>query len=92
MIRTLTASFNFGVALTLYMALTFLTFVGTGGDLTPRRVIITLSLLGFLRNISASFLIRAVFLLFEAKVAFVRIQVSACKAKCRPYHCVCVRI
>ena len=76
LIRTLIAGFNFGVALNLYMAITFLVFVGTGGELNPRRVIITLSLLGFLRNISASFLIRCVFLLFEAKVGFTRIQVS----------------
>ena len=75
LIRNLIASFNFGVALSLFMSITFLTYVGTGNTLTPRKVIITLSLLTFLRNISASFLIRAVFLLFEAKVAFTRIQV-----------------
>ena len=76
MIRTLTTSFSYGVALTFYMAITFLIYVGTGGQLTPRRVIVTLSLLGFLRQISASFLIRSIFLIFESKVAFARIQVS----------------
>lgn len=77
-IRTVLASLNFGVALTLFMAITFLTYVGTGHELTPRRVIVTLSLLTFLRNVSGTFLIRSVFLLSEAKVAFTRIQVTAC--------------
>ena len=76
MIRTLISSFNFAVSLTLYMAITFIMFVRTGGVLTPRRVIVTLSLLGFLRTVSATFLIRAIFLLFEARVALTRIQVN----------------
>jgi len=69
------ASYNFGVSLTLFMAITFILFVRTGGDLTPRNVIVVLSLLGFLRNIGASFFIRAIFLLLEGKVALTRIQV-----------------
>ena len=75
LIRTLTTSFNFGVSLSLYVAITFVTFVKTGGTLTPRRVIVTLSLLNFLRTVGATFLIRAIFLLFEAKVALKRMQV-----------------
>lgn len=57
------------------MAIAFMTYVRTGGTLTPRRVIVTLSLIGFLRTLGISFLIRAIFLLFEAKVAVTRIQV-----------------
>ena len=75
LIRTLTANYNLGVSLSLYMAITFIVFVKTGGILTPRRVIVVLSLLTFLRTVGATFLIRAIFLLFEAKVALTRIQV-----------------
>ncbi len=57
------------------MGVTFLTFVATGGELTPQRVFTTLSLLTLLRRTNGTFLIRGFFLLNEASVALHRIQV-----------------
>jgi hypothetical protein len=58
------------------MALTFITFAAVGGDVTPRRVFTTLSLIGFLRRSSIAFIIRCFFTAYEARVALVRIQVT----------------
>ena len=74
--RALTQAFNFGIAVPVMMALTFIVFTATGGELTPRRVFTTLSLIGFLRRSSIAFIVRCFFLVYEARVATVRIQVS----------------
>ena len=76
MARALTQAFNFGIAVPVMMALTFIAFTATGGELTPRRVFTTLSLIGFLRRSSTAFIVRCFFLVYEARVAIVRIQVS----------------
>lgn len=73
--RTLTQAFNFAIAVPLMMALTFITFAAVGGEVTPRRVFTTLSLIGFLRRSSIAFIVRCFFLVYEARVALVRIQV-----------------
>ena len=57
------------------MALTFITFAAVGGEVTPRRVFTTLSLIGFLRRSSIAFIVRCFFVVYEARVALVRIQV-----------------
>ena len=74
--RTLTQAFNIGIALPLMMALTFITFAAVGGEVTPRRVFTTLSLIGFLRRSSITFIVRCFFTVYEARVALVRIQVT----------------
>ena len=74
--RTLTQAFNIGIALPLMMALTFITFAAVGGEVTPRRVFTTLSLIGFLRRSSITFIVRCFFIVYEARVALVRIQVT----------------
>lgn len=74
--RALTQAFNLGIVVPVMMALTFIVFTATGGELTPRRVFTTLSLIGFLRRSSVAFLVRCFFLVYEARVALVRIQVS----------------
>ena len=73
--RTLTQAFNFGIAVPFMMALTFITFAAVGGEVTPRRVFTTLSLIGFLRRSSIAFIVRCFFVVYEARVALVRIQV-----------------
>ena len=74
--RALTQAFNFGIAVPFMMALTFIVYAAVGGELTPRRVFTTLSLIGFLRRSSVAFIVRCFYLVYEAKVALVRIQVS----------------
>ena len=75
--RALTQAFNFGIAVPFMMALTFIVYTAVGGELTPRRVFTTLSLIGFLRRSSIAFIVRCFYLVYEAKVALVRIQVSS---------------
>ena len=77
--RALTQAFNFGIALSFMMALTFITFAAIGGEVTPRRVFVTLLLIGFLRRSTIAFIVRCFFLVYEARVALVRIQVSEYK-------------
>ena len=74
-LRALTQAFNFGIALSFMMALTFITFAAVGGVVTPRRVFTTLSIVGFLKRSSIAFIIRCFYLVYEARVALVRIQV-----------------
>ena len=74
--RAVTQAFNFGIAAPFMMAVTFIVFTAAGGELTPRRVFTTLSLIGFLRRSSIAFIVRCFFLVYEARVALVRIQVN----------------
>ena len=74
-LRSLTSAFNFGVAVPFMMAVTFLSYTAAGGELTPRKVFVTLSLIGFVRRSSIAFLVRCFFFISELRVAFVRIQV-----------------
>ena len=75
-IRSLTSAFTFSAILQLLLGLSVIVFVATGGELTARRVFTSLALLSHVRRISGAFLIRGIFLLYEAHVATTRIQVS----------------
>jgi len=50
-------------------------FVGTGGTLSPRKVFTTLSLVWSMRETLMFLLVRAIFMLYEGRVADTRIQV-----------------
>ena len=74
-IRNLSISFNVAGIRPFIMGVTFLVFVGTGGELTTKKVFTTISLFTVLST-SIIFLVRCFFLLYEAFVAIKRIQVS----------------
>ena len=73
--HALAITFKFNIATTLMLFLSFVGFVATGGELTPRKVFTTLSLIEFLRRTSMSYMSRSLFFVYEVKVALVRIQV-----------------
>jgi hypothetical protein len=63
------------VSLTLLMFLLFSVFTAIGGELTPKRVFTTLSLLIVLRLTTVEFFILNVLAMTEGRVAVVRLQV-----------------
>ena len=60
------------------MGPTFLVFIGVYGEdqLTAQRLFSTLGLLSMLRRIGGAFLVRSIFLTYEADVAVQRIKVK----------------
>ena len=72
---TLTNAFNIGVANSFLMAITFLSYTAAGGELTPRKVFVTLSLIDVVRRTSFHYLVQCIFFISEIRVAFVRLQV-----------------
>ena len=65
------------VSLTLLMFLLFSVFAATGGELTPKRVFTTLSLLIVLRLTTVHFFVQNVLAMTEGRVAVVRLQVGS---------------
>ena len=74
MVRASSLGFTF-VSLTLLMFLLFSTYTATGGELTPKKVFTSLSLLIFLRLTTVHFFIQNVLAMTEGRVAVVRLQV-----------------
>ena len=64
------------IALTTAMFIVFSVYTATGGELSPRKVFITLSLLIILRLVSVQWSVHNVLNLFEGWVALVRLQVG----------------
>ena len=64
------------IALTMATFLVFSVYTATGGELSPRKVFITLSLLIVLRLISVQYSVHNVLNLFEGWVALIRLQVG----------------
>ena len=64
------------IALTMATFIVFSVYTATGGELSPRRVFITLSLLINLRLISVQWSVHNVLNMFEGWVALVRLQVG----------------
>ena len=64
------------IGLTTAIFLVFSVYTATGGELSPRKVFITLSLLIILRLISVQWSVHNVLNLFEGWVALVRLQVG----------------
>ena len=67
---------SINIALTTATFLVFSVYTGTGGELSPRKVFITISLLITLRIISVARSVHNVLNLFEGWVALVRLQVG----------------
>ena len=65
------------VSLTLLMCLLFSVFAATGGELTPKRVFTTLSLLITLRFTTVHYFVKNVLAITEGRVAVVRLQVGS---------------
>ena len=63
-------------AITVAMFLVFSVFTATGGELSPRKVFVTLSLLIVLRLVGVQWGVHNVLNTFEGWVALVRLQVS----------------
>ena len=74
MVRGSSLGFTF-VSLTLLMCLPFTVFAATGGELTPKNVFTTLSLLIILRLTTVHFFVQNVLAMTEGRVAVVRLQV-----------------
>lgn len=64
------------VSLTMFMFVMFSVFTATGGQLSPRIIFTTLSLLITLRTSSVDFLVRNILSISEIQVAIARLQVS----------------
>lgn len=64
-------------ALTIVMFLVFSVYTATGGELSPRRVFITLSLVIVLRLVAVQWGVHNILNSFEGWVALVRLQVSS---------------
>ena len=77
MVRAINISYRSGFGITLAMSIVILTFAGTGGQLTPRRVFTVLSLVTALRRTNFNFFVRALFQVSELRVAQVRIKVRS---------------
>ena len=75
--RAVNISYRSGFGITLAMSIVILTFAGTGGQLTPRRVFTVLSLVTALRRTNFNFFVRALFHVSELRVAQVRIKVCS---------------
>ena len=65
----------FTISPSLVMFIVASAFVGTGGTLSPRKVFTTLSLVWSMRETLMFLLVRAIFMLYEGRVAGTRIQV-----------------
>ena len=76
MVRASGLGYTF-VSLTLLMFLVFTVYIVTGGELTPKKVFTTLSLLIVLRLTSTHFFVQNVLAVTEGRVAVVRLQVSS---------------
>ncbi len=74
-IRAISTAFVFSVSKLSIMYLIVLPFSLTGSSLSPRSVITTLSLIDVIRLRLVSFVVQSFFLVYEAYVAIVRIQV-----------------
>ena len=72
------------VSLTPLMYIIFATYAGTGGELTPKKVFTTLSLLLVLR-LTVTFFSKNVLYMVESRVAVVRLQVTS-HTNQRPSH------
>ena len=66
----------FTVSIVTVMFMLFTTYVKTGGQLTPKQIFTTLSLLFILRLTSIYFLIQSLLGINEGRVASARITVS----------------
>ena len=75
LIRASNAAY-YTVSIVAIMFMLFTTYVKTGGELTPKRVFTTLSLLIILRLTSIHFLVQSLLGLNEGRVASARITVS----------------
>ena len=65
-------------AITVAMFLVFSVFTATGGELSPRKVFVTLSLLIVLRLVAVQWSVHNVLNTFEGWVALVRLRVCMC--------------
>ena len=77
MVRAVNISYRSGFGTTLATSIVILTFAGTGGQLTPRRVFTVLSLVTALRRTNFNFFVQALFQVSELRVAQVRIKVCS---------------
>ena len=68
---------SINTAITVAMFLVFSVFTATGGELSPRKVFVTLSLLIVLRLVAVQWGVHNVLNTFEGWVALVRLQVSS---------------
>ena len=64
------------ISLTLLMFLVFTVFTATGGELTPRNIFTTLSLLITLRVTSVDYMVLNILSMSEFKVVITRLQVG----------------
>ena len=64
------------MALTVAMFLVFSVYTSTGGELSPRKVFITLSLIIILTLVAVYWSVHNVLNMFEGWVALVRLQVG----------------
>ncbi len=76
-IRAISSTFIFGGARLLIIYIIIFPFTLSGNSLSPKRVITTLSLINVIRLIFLIFVVRCFFVVYEAYVAIVRIQVSS---------------
>lgn len=72
----LAKGFSLSTSIPFIMALIFISYTATGGILTPRKVFTTLFLVSFLSKVGILFVVNALFLVSEGRVAVQRIQVS----------------
>ena len=70
------------VSLTILMFLVFSAFTASGGELTPKKVFTTLSLLIVLRLTTVHFFVQNVLAVSEGRVAVVRLQVGFTTVSC----------
>ena len=73
-----TSVISFSAVIQLVMGVTFLSYTGSGQELTAQIVFTTLSLVNNLHLNSGGFLIRAFFGIYDSTVAVKRIQVHHC--------------
>lgn len=74
------------ISLTLIMFIVFTVYTARGGELTPKRVFTSLSLIAILRVSTVHFMGYTVIALMEGRVVLVRLQVwivHACMHWCR---------
>ena len=75
--RTLSASFNFGGGITIFLfGITLLVHVGSGGELSAEQIFTTLGLINALGLRSIRLGIRGFFLVYDAAVGTSRIEVK----------------
>ena len=76
LIRTLSLTFNFAGSTTLIFGVTFLVFIGAGGELSTQKVFTTLALFNVLCRTNIIYAVRCFFQMYEASVGVQRIQVG----------------